>query len=108
MLTVVSTPRLTNRAIAGARVQRNTPRMRRSTPGEEPISRVETERSCSDGVASADAMSTKACKSQLIAKRRATMTTMLLNGISLRGPNENKMSDGWRESASLQVEGGVS
>jgi hypothetical protein len=24
------------------------------------------------------------------------------------GPNENKMSDGWRESASLRVEGGIS
>src|SRR6476469_1599025 len=29
-------------------------------------------------------------------------------GPALHGPNENKMSDGWRESASLGVEGRIS
>jgi hypothetical protein len=26
----------------------------------------------------------------------------------IEGPNENKISDGWRDSASLRVEGGIS
>jgi hypothetical protein len=34
-------------------------------------------------------------------------TSALVEGVSIAS-NENKMSDGWRESASLRVEGGIS
>jgi hypothetical protein len=36
------------------------------------------------------------------------MTLAMNDKVSIVTPNENKMSDGWRESASLRFEGGIS